>query len=199
MIKRVLVNMTQFMRAKRFLFFGEADFSLEQSYLSSQGGNRILLDHVDGWVKAGQVTALMGSSGAGKTTFLNCLCDRVSTGAITDGMRMVNGKLLDSSFQRSIGYCQQQDLHLSPLSVKENLRFSALLRQSNFVSTKEKYEYVEYIIDLLDMSKYADALVGVQGEGLNVEHRKRLTIGLELAAKPDIFIFLDGPTSGLDS
>lgn len=164
-----------------------------------KGGNRILLDHVDGWVKPGEVTALMGSSGAGKTTLLNCLCDRVSTGVITDGMRMVNGKPLDSSFQRSIGYCQQQDLHLSALSVRESLRFSALLRQPNFVSTKEKYEYVEYIIDLLDMSKYADALVGVQGEGLNVEQRKRLTIGVELAAKPDILIFLDEPTSGLDS
>lgn len=161
--------------------------------------NRVLLDHIDGWVKPGQVTALMGSSGAGKTTLLNCLCDRISSGVITDGVRSVNGKSLDSSFQRSIGYCQQQDLHLPLQTVRESLQFSARLRQPNYVSLKEKYDYVEYVIDLLEMSAYADALVGEAGEGLNVEQRKRLTIGVELVAKPDLLIFLDEPTSGLDS
>ena len=44
-----------------------------------------------------------------------------------------------------------------------------------------------------------DSVVGVPGEGLNVEQRKRLTIGVELAAKPELLLFLDEPTSGLDS
>ena len=186
---------------------GEIDLSDRQIFhwrnltyqVKVKGGDRVLLDHVDGWVKPGQVTALMGSSGAGKTTLLNCLCDRVSTGLIVDGARMVNGKSLDSSFQRSIGYCQQQDIHLPLQSIREALRFSALLRQPNYVSKKEKYEHVEYVIDLLEMTEYADALVGEMGEGLNVEQRKRLTIGVELVAKPDLLIFLDEPTSGLDS
>ena len=160
---------------------------------------RVILDHVDGWVKPGQLTALMGSSGAGKTTLLNCLSERVTTGVIPDGVRMVNGHSLDSSFQRSIGYVQQQDLHLATSTVREALRFSAYLRQPNSVSKAEKSDYVEYIIDLLDMTTYADALVGVAGEGLNVEQRKRLTIGVELVAKPKLLLFLDEPTSGLDS
>ena len=161
--------------------------------------DRVILNHVDGWVKPGQLTALMGSSGAGKTTLLNCLSERVTTGVITDGVRMVNGHGLDSSFQRSIGYVQQQDLHLPTSTVREAFRFSAYLRQPNSVSKKEKDEYVEYIIDLLEMSSYADAMVGVAGEGLNVEQRKRLTIGVELVAKPKLLLFLDEPTSGLDS
>ena len=161
--------------------------------------DRVILNHVDGWVKPGQLTALMGSSGAGKTTLLNCLSERVTTGVISDGVRMVNGHSLDSSFQRSIGYVQQQDLHLPTSTVREALRFSAQLRQPNSVTTKEKNDYVEYIIDLLDMYPYADALVGVAGEGLNVEQRKRLTIGVELVAKPKLLLFLDEPTSGLDS
>ncbi|CAK9439082.1 uncharacterized protein LODBEIA_P33060 [Lodderomyces beijingensis] len=161
--------------------------------------DRVILNHVDGWVKPGQITALMGASGAGKTTLLNCLSERVTTGVITDGERMVNGHSLDSSFQRSIGYVQQQDLHLSASTVREALQFSAYLRQSNSVSKKEKDEYVDYIIDLLEMTAYADALVGVAGEGLNVEQRKRLTIGVELVAKPKLLLFLDEPTSGLDS
>ena len=161
--------------------------------------DRVILDHVDGWVKPGQITALMGASGAGKTTLLNCLSERVTTGVITDGTRLVNGHSLDSSFQRSIGYVQQQDLHLPTSTVREALQFSAYLRQPNKISKKEKDEYVDYIIDLLEMTSYGDALVGVAGEGLNVEQRKRLTIGVELVAKPKLLLFLDEPTSGLDS
>jgi ATP-binding cassette subfamily G (WHITE) protein 2 (PDR) len=161
--------------------------------------DRVILDHVDGWVKPGQITALMGASGAGKTTLLNCLSERVTSGIITDGERLVNGHALDSSFQRSIGYVQQQDIHLETSTVREALRFSAYLRQSNKVPKKEKDEYVDYVIDLLEMTDYADALVGVAGEGLNVEQRKRLTIGVELVAKPKLLLFLDEPTSGLDS
>lgn len=160
---------------------------------------RTILDHVDGWVKPGQVTALMGASGAGKTTLLNCLSERVTSGTITDGTRMVNGHSLDSSFQRSIGYVQQQDIHLPTSTVREALSFSAYLRQPNYVSKAEKDAYVDYVIDLLEMTNYGDALVGVAGEGLNVEQRKRLTIGVELVAKPKLLVFLDEPTSGLDS
>lgn len=161
--------------------------------------DRVILDHVDGWVKPGQLTALMGASGAGKTTLLNCLLERLSMGVVTDGVRMVNGHPLDSSFQRSIGYAQQQDLHLPSATVREALRFSAYLRQPSNVSREEKNDFVESVIDLLEMRPYADALVGVAGEGLNVEQRKRLTIGVELAAKPMVLLFLDEPTSGLDS
>ena len=111
--------------------------------------DRVILDHVDGWVKPGQITALMGASGAGKTTLLNCLSERVTTGVITDGERLVNGHALDSSFQRSIGYVQQQDVHLPTSTVREALQFSAYLRQSNKISKKEKDDYVDYVIDLL--------------------------------------------------
>ena len=52
---------------------------------------------------------------------------------------------------------------------------------------------------MLNMEDFAEAVVGVLGEGLNVEQRKLLTIGVELAAKPALLFFLDEPTSGLDS
>lgn len=161
--------------------------------------NRIILNDVDGWVKPGQVTALMGASGAGKTTLLNALSERLTSGSITSGVRMVNGHSTDESFQRSIGYVQQQDLHLETSTVREALTFAAYLRQPRTVSKREKDEYVNYVIKLLEMEKYANAVVGVAGEGLNVEQRKRLTIGVELVARPKLLVFLDEPTSGLDS
>lgn len=159
---------------------------------------RRLLDHVDGWVEPGTLTALMGASGAGKTTLLDVLANRVTMGVITGDM-LVNGNQRENSFQRKTGYVQQQDVHLETSTVREALRFSALLRQPARVPTKEKIEYVEEVIKILEMEEYADAVVGVPGEGLNVEQRKRLTIGVELAAKPELLLFLDEPTSGLDS
>ena len=163
-----------------------------------KGGERRLLDNVSGWVKPGTLTALMGVSGAGKTTLLDVLAKRVSIGVVTGDM-LVNGKPLDTSFQRSTGYVQQQDLHLPTTTVREALRFSAMLRQAKTISKKEKHKYVEEVIEMLGMQDFADAIVGTPGEGLNVEQRKLLTIGVELAAKPALLIFLDEPTSGLDS
>ncbi|KAF4339011.1 ATPase [Fusarium beomiforme] len=163
-----------------------------------KGEPRRLLDHVTGWVKPGTLTALMGVSGAGKTTLLDVLAQRTTMGVITGDM-LVNGRPLDASFQRKTGYVQQQDLHLETATVRESLRFSAMLRQPSIVSKEEKHAWVEQVIDMLNMRDFASAVVGVPGEGLNVEQRKLLTIGVELAAKPKLLLFLDEPTSGLDS
>ncbi|KAK5728106.1 hypothetical protein LTR17_012206 [Elasticomyces elasticus] len=161
-------------------------------------GTRTLLDNVSGWAKPGTLTALMGTSGAGKTTLLDTLAQRTTMGVVTGDM-FVNGKPLDSSFQRRTGYAQQQDLHLETATVRESLRFSAMLRQPSGVSRQAKHDHVEDVIKMLDMSDFAEAIVGVPGSGLNVEQRKLLTIGVELAAKPTLLLFLDEPTSGLDS
>ncbi|KAF2740045.1 putative ABC multidrug transporter [Polyplosphaeria fusca] len=163
-----------------------------------KGEPRRILDHVDGWIKPGTLTALMGVSGAGKTTLLDVLASRTTTGVITGSM-FVDGRERDDSFQRKTGYVQQQDLHLHTSTVREALEFSALLRQPPEYTRAEKLRYVDHVIDLLNMDAYADAIVGIPGEGLNVEQRKRLTIGVELAARPKLLLFLDEPTSGLDS
>ncbi|KAK2797837.1 ABC multidrug transporter mdr3 [Emmonsiellopsis sp. PD_5] len=163
-----------------------------------KGQTRRILDQVDGWVKPGTLTALMGVSGAGKTTLLDVLANRVTMGVVT-GEMLVDGRLRDESFQRKTGYVQQQDLHLEISTVREALTFSALLRQPSTTPRAEKVAYVEEVIKMLGMQEYADAVVGILGEGLNVEQRKRLTIGVEIAAKPDLLLFFDEPTSGLDS
>ncbi|SPO05125.1 probable ABC1 transport protein [Cephalotrichum gorgonifer] len=163
-----------------------------------KGEHRRILDRVDGWVKPGTLTALMGVSGAGKTTLLDALASRITMGVIT-GEMLVNGEMRDESFQRKTGYVQQQDIHLHTSTVREALAFSALLRQPARYSRAEKLAYVDTVIGLLNMEEYSDAVIGVPGEGLNVEQRKRLTIGVELAARPQLLLFLDEPTSGLDS
>ncbi|CAI7650812.1 unnamed protein product [Penicillium glandicola] len=163
-----------------------------------KGGEKRLLDDVSGWVKPGSLTALMGVSGAGKTTLMNVLARRMTIGIVT-GDILVNGHELDASFARQTGYVQQKDLHVETCTIREALRFSAALRQPQSVSMEEKYAFVEEVIQLLGMEDFAEAVIGNPGDGLNLEQRKLLSIGVELAAKPQLLIFLDEPTSGLDS
>ncbi|WFD29917.1 hypothetical protein MSPP1_000931 [Malassezia sp. CBS 17886] len=162
-----------------------------------KGKPRRLLTDVSGFVPPGKMTALMGESGAGKTTLLNVLAQRTDVGVV-QGDFFVNGRPLPRSFQADTGYCQQQDVHMAQLTVRESLQFSALLRQPRETPKEERLAYVETVLDLLEMNTFADALVGEETEGLSVEQRKRLTIGVELAAKPSLLLFLDEPTSGLD-
>ncbi|KAI1432769.1 ABC-2 type transporter-domain-containing protein [Xylaria sp. CBS 124048] len=171
----------------------------ELSYEVKLGGGKTkkILDRIDGWVKPGSLTALMGMSGAGKTTLLDVLANRADFG-IPSGIVGIGGKERNASFQRRIGYAQQDDIHLSTSTVREALEFSASLRQSE-TSSEKRLSYVNEVIRTLDMESYADAVVGIPGDGLNIEQRKRLTIGVELVAKPELLLFLDEPTSGLDS
>ncbi|KAJ5790458.1 uncharacterized protein N7518_007469 [Penicillium psychrosexuale] len=165
--------------------------------VSTPTGDRVLLDNINGWVKPGMLGALMGSSGAGKTTLLDVLAQRKTDGTI-NGSIMVDGRELPVSFQRMAGYCEQLDVHEPFATVREALEFSALLRQSRDTPREEKIKYVNTIIDLLELHDLADTLIGTTGNGLSVEQRKRVTIGVELVSKPSILIFLDEPTSGLD-
>ncbi|KAF3801823.1 ABC transporter G family member 11 [Colletotrichum gloeosporioides] len=162
------------------------------------GGTRRLLNNIFGYVKPGQLTALMGASGAGKTTLLDVLASRKNIGVI-GGDVLVDGVKPGKQFQRSTSYAEQLDLHDPTQTVREALRFSALLRQPFETPEAERFAYVEEIIALLEMEHIADCIIGSPEFGLTVEQRKRVTIGVELAAKPELLLFLDEPTSGLDS
>lgn len=162
------------------------------------GGTRRLLNNVFGYVKPGELTALMGASGAGKTTLLDVLASRKNIGVI-GGDILVDAAKPGKEFQRSTSYAEQLDLHDPTQTVREALRFSADLRQPFETPQEEKHAYVEEIIALLEMETFADAIIGSPEAGLTVEQRKRVTIGVELAARPQLLLFLDEPTSGLDS
>ncbi|RMZ11184.1 hypothetical protein D0864_01061 [Hortaea werneckii] len=158
------------------------------------GGERKLLNNVNGYAKPGYMVALMGASGAGKTTLLNTLSQRQYMGVVS-GEMLVDGRPLGPEFQRNTGFCLQGDIHDGTATIREALEFSAILRQPAYVPRSEKIEYVDKIIDLLELNDLQDAIIF----SLGVEQRKRLTIGVELAAKPSLLLFLDEPTSGLDS
>ncbi|KAJ2796367.1 ATP-binding cassette transporter snq2, partial [Coemansia guatemalensis] len=164
-----------------------------------KGGERQLLNNISGYIKPGTMTALMGSSGAGKTTLLDALSQRKTIGKL-EGEMLMNGAEQPPSFRRITGYCEQLDVHNPHATVREALRFSAALRCSPSVSARERDSYVEYVILLLGLRDISDCMIGdpESKEGISLEERKRLTIGVELVVKPKI-LFLDEPTSGLDA
>jgi ATP-binding cassette subfamily G (WHITE) protein 2 (SNQ2) len=129
---------------------------------------------------------------------LTTLSQRQTSGTVT-GEMLVDGKPLNSGFQKGTGFVQQQDNHLPTQTVREAIEFSALLRQPREISKAQKLADVDYIINLLELDDLQDAIIGFPGAGLGVERRKRVTIAVELAAKPELLLFLDEPTSGLDS
>lgn len=157
-------------------------------------GERKLLNKISGYVRPGMMIALMGASGSGKTTLLNTLSQRQSIGVVS-GETTVDGRPLPPDFQRSTGFCEQMDIHDGTATIREALEFSAILRQSRDIPRHKKIEYVDEVIGLLELEEIQDAII----DSLSVEQRKRLTIGVELAAKPSLLLFLDEPTSGLDS
>jgi len=175
----------------------KAIFTWKDLNLTLPNGRK-LLQHIDGWVKPGEMTALMGASGAGKTTLMSCLSQR-GVAAVIRGEIFVDGRPLERDFQKGTGLVLQGDVHMATQTVQEAITFSAVLRQPAEVPHVEKMRTVEHVLDSLELRSLQDAIIGEPGAGLSLEKRKRVTIGVELAAKPDLLLFLDEPTSGLDS
>jgi ATP-binding cassette, subfamily G (WHITE), member 2, SNQ2 len=150
------------------------------------GETKKLIEDISGFTESGTMTALMGASGAGKSTLLDALSMRTIGASTMDGSILLNGKPTDADFRRRTAYCEQMDTHEATQTVREALRLSAYLRQSPQVSREGKDNSVEELIQLLEMEDFADASIGDQESGLSVDERKKVTIGAELAAKPDL-------------
>lgn len=128
-------------------------------YVQHLGKEKQLLEDVSGYVKPGLLVALMGSSGAGKTTLMDVLSQRKDSGRVEGHIR-VNGLPQGVSFQRETGYCEQNDVHEPTSTVREALIFSARLRQSHDVPDEEKIAYVEHIMGLLELTPLQHAIIG---------------------------------------
>jgi ABC-type multidrug transport system ATPase subunit len=143
----------------------------------------------------------MGSSGAGKTSLLNILADRVSTkgnvkisGSITFNDTIAVNKEV---FSRYGSYVQQDDVLFSHFTVREALTFAARLKLKTDEDAQDRL--VEQLIFELGLTLQANSQIGdSRRKVLSGGERKRCSIGVELVSEPSI-ILLDEPTSGLDS
>ncbi|KAM0973866.1 hypothetical protein ACFX2C_017131 [Malus domestica] len=162
--------------------------------------NRLeLLKGVSGAFRPGVLTALMGVSGAGKTTLMDVLAGRKTGGYIEGNITISGYPKNQETFARISGYCEQTDIHSPHVTVYEALIYSAWLRLPPEVDSPTRKMFIEEVMELVELTSIKEALVGLPGvNGLSTEQRKRLTIAIELVANPSI-IFMDEPTSGLDA
>ena len=163
---------------------------------------KVILTKMSGSVKSGQLLAIMGSSGAGKTSLMNLLAGRATAtkGAKVEGSVLVNGSPRDfSSFRHQSAYVLQDDDMFAELTVREQVGYAAQLRLPGTMSSRAKSNRVERVIQELGLVKVIDSTIGgAQVRGVSGGERKRVAIATELVTDPSI-LFLDEPTSGLDS
>ncbi|KAI3984864.1 hypothetical protein MKX01_004632 [Papaver californicum] len=183
--------------------FNHVNYSVDMpAEMKKQGieENRLqLLRDVSGAFRPGILTALVGISGAGKTTLMDVLAGR-KTGGYIEGIINISGYPKNQeTFARVSGYCEQNDIHSPNVTVYESILYSAWLRLSPEVKKEKRKMFVEEVMELVELDPLRNVIVGLPGvNGLATEQRKRLTVAVELVANPSI-IFMDEPTSGLDA
>eukprot|EP01135_Chromosphaera_perkinsii_P012005 Nk52_evm13s2568 gene=Nk52_evmTU13s2568 len=158
---------------------------------------KTIMQGVSGGFKNGRSCAIMGPSGAGKTTIMSLVTGKAKK---THGTIKVNGVEEDlSKYKKLVGYVPQEDVMHRRLSVKDNLTFSANMRLPTSYSRDRREGTVFWAMDTLGLVPIQDSIVGDEEQrGISGGQRKRVNVGLELVAEPSI-LFLDEPTSGLDS
>ncbi|KAG2020925.1 multidrug resistance protein 1 [Coprinopsis cinerea AmutBmut pab1-1] len=167
----------------------------------TEDGDKFIIDNISGHVPSGQMMAILGPSGAGKTTLIEILAGKSKIG-ITTGKVSFPFEGEDNQTPPRIGFVPQQDILPPTLTVFETLLFAARLRLPESISDVDKQTRVNDLLEKLGINHVRDTRIGdVSGgkaRGISGGEMRRVTIGLELIASPDVLL-LDEPTSGLDS
>jgi ABC-type multidrug transport system ATPase subunit len=157
-----------------------------------------ILHSVSASMPAGTLTAIIGGSGSGKTTMLNTMAERMTSGRLTfAGITTFNGMKGVNSVRSA--YVMQQDVLIPTLTVRETLRYSADLRLPPPTTEEERRKVVEEVILELGLKECADTRIGNnQHKGCSGGEKRRTSIGVQLLSNPSV-LFLDEPTTGLDA
>ena len=153
---------------------------------------RYLLKDINLFIPDKSLVLLLGGSGAGKSTFVNAITGYEPANAeiLLHGMNVYNDY---ENMKYHIGFVPQSDLLRMNDTVKMTLADSARLRLPMNISRKEEKERIREVMDTLGLTAGQNGLVSKKSGG----QKKRISIAMELVAKPKLFI-LDEPDSGLD-
>ena len=158
------------------------------------GSNKkYILSNVSLTINPGELVAVLGGSGAGKTTFMNCINGFEPA---TEGRVLINGTDLYKNYQSvksSIGYVPQQDIVHDNLTLEDMLTYTGKLRLPADITKNELSQRVAEVLDMVDLTQQKDTFI----KKLSGGQRKRASIAVELVSDPTLF-FLDEPPSGLD-
>jgi ABC transport system ATP-binding/permease protein len=152
-----------------------------------------LLDNISLTARPGTLTAIIGGSGAGKTTLSRLIAGytRPSAGSVTFEGHNIHAEY--ATMRSRIGMVPQDDVVHRQLTVNQALGYAAELRLPPDTSKQERAQVVAQVLEELDLTKHADTRV----DKLSGGQRKRASVALELLTQPSLLL-LDEPTSGLD-
>jgi len=165
---------------------------------------RRVLHQLSGYVDSGQVMALLGPSGGGKTTLLDILAMRKTVGRIEGSVRVNGQERRPCEFQRASAFILQESILLPTLTVGETLCFYAEMLLPQHTSLPQKKKRVGEVLTLVGLSTSYNMLVGgtlasgINMHGISSGERKRLSIAAAMLPKPDL-VFADEPTTGIDA
>jgi ABC-type multidrug transport system ATPase subunit/ABC-type transport system involved in multi-copper enzyme maturation permease subunit len=154
---------------------------------------KIICNDVDLNISPCELVAIVGGSGAGKSTVMNCMSGYSQP---TSGTVTVNGVNLHENFDAMktvIGYVPQADIVYDNLTVESMLRYAAQLRLPKDTTDEEFNNRIEKVIKVVELTERKDTLI----KNLSGGQRKRASIAVEMLSAPNLF-FLDEPASGLD-
>ncbi|GMS83657.1 hypothetical protein PENTCL1PPCAC_5832, partial [Pristionchus entomophagus] len=160
-----------------------------------------VLNEVFGVANCGEVLAIMGASGAGKTTLMNILAKQKNSIVDATGTVKVNGvEVSDREMQMQSVYVQQVDVFCGSITVREQLIFSAKLRLPENLTDDDRMQRVDAVVRQMNLTDCQNTMIGIPGrmKGISIGEKKRLAFASEVLTDPSI-LFCDEPTSGLDS
>uniref|UniRef100_UPI0037E70C59 ATP-binding cassette sub-family G member 8 n=1 Tax=Semicossyphus pulcher TaxID=241346 RepID=UPI0037E70C59 len=165
-----------------------------------KGNKQTAINKLSLRVRSGQMLAVIGSSGCGKTSLLDIITCRDEGGTMTSGQVLINGKPNTPQLvKKSIAHVRQDDRLLPHLTVRETLSFVAKLRLPTHFKQAQRDQRVDDVIAELRLRQCAHTRVGNDYvRGVSGGERRRVSIAVQLLWNPGILI-LDEPTSGLDS
>lgn len=192
-------NLRYSIRQKSFL---QDHFSRYFSFITPPQ-SRIVVSNLSGYAEPGKFLAVLGSSGVGKTSFIDILANRKRTGRI-DGIVNVNGESIKKTseipkYTKLVGYVRQSYSHLPYLTVSETMFYAGMLVLPRNMDFSKKILRIKSLMSELGLDKCAHSMVGNRTiRGISGGELKRLSIGVELLRSPSILL-LDEPTTGLDA
>ncbi|XP_050697982.1 protein scarlet-like [Eriocheir sinensis] len=159
-----------------------------------------VLNNVFGAVRPGSLLAMMGASGAGKTTLMNALAHRTAGRVVVEGDILVNGHRVNPAISTLAGYVHQHDLFLGSLTVNEHLTFMTRLKMDRRSTQIQREKRVKELLTDLGLLDVQNSRIGVPGtdKSLSGGERKRLAFATEILTDPPL-LFCDEPATGLDS
>lgn len=159
----------------------------------AKGGKRYILQDVNLTVEPNEFVAVIGGSGAGKSTVMNAMSGFEQA---TSGQVYVNNIDLYKNYttlKNMIGYVPQQDIIYENMTLRKMLEYSARLRMPEDIDAGERSRRINEVLAMVELTEHADKYI----RSLSGGQKKRASIAVELLADPGLF-FLDEPTSGLD-